>query len=155
MNIMMPLYAILTASYVYNVHRFAKTKAMKALLGIQYFILAVVFIFSLLVCFNVFEFEHSSSYVLLFATLFAIGYFCLKHEEFHIRLITISVYASILLNGVMNLHFYPNLLEYQGGSNMAEKVKKEEYLQKISISLPKGIHGPWIFTTKTRLILLP
>lgn len=126
MNIMMPLYAILTASYVYSVHRFTKTKAMKALLGIQYFILAVVFIFSLLVCFNVFEFEHPGSYIMLLATLLTIGYFCLKQEDFHIRLITLSVYASILLNGVMNLHFYPRLLEYQGGSTMAERVKEEK-----------------------------
>jgi len=29
-----------------------------------------------------------------------------------------------LLNTVLNLHFYPNLLEYQGGSSMAKVVKE-------------------------------
>jgi len=122
MNIMMPLYAILTASYVHSLHRYTKNKAIKGLLGIQYFILAVVFIFSLLICFHVFKFEHYGKYVLLITTFIVIIYFCLKQEAPYIRLITLSVYASLLLNGVMNLHFYPSLLEYQGGSEMARKV---------------------------------
>ena len=42
------------------------------------------------------------------------------------RIITLSVYSSLLLNGVMNTHFYPELLKYQGGSSMAEKIKENE-----------------------------
>ena len=42
------------------------------------------------------------------------------------RIITLSVASSLLLNGVMNLYFYPNLLGYQAGSTMAKKVKEEE-----------------------------
>lgn len=126
MNIMMPLYSILTASYVYSLHRYTKEKAIKVLLGIQYFILALVFIFSLLVCFHVFKFERPGAYVVLIATLLVIIYFCLKQEEYYVRLITLSVYASLLLNGVLNLHFYPSLLDYQGGSNMAEQVKEKQ-----------------------------
>lgn len=126
MNIMMPLYSILTASYVYSLHRYIKKRAIKALLGIQYFILALVFIFSLLVCFHVFKFERPGAYVMLVATLLVIVYFCLKQDEPYVRLITLSVYASLLLNGVLNLHFYPSLLDYQGGSNMAQMVKEKD-----------------------------
>ena len=42
------------------------------------------------------------------------------------RIITLSVYSSLLLNGVMNTHFYPELLKYQGGSSMAEKIKEQK-----------------------------
>ena len=42
------------------------------------------------------------------------------------RIITLSVYSSLLLNGVMNTHFYPELLRYQGGSTMSEKIKERE-----------------------------
>ena len=124
MNVMMPLYSILTASYVYSLHRHTKKKAIKGLLGVQYFILAVVFIFSLLVCFHVFKLEDLWKYVLLIVTLLLIIYFCLKQEAPYLRLITLSVYASLLLNGVMNLYFYPSLLKYQGGSAMAQEVEK-------------------------------
>ena len=124
MNIMMPLYAVLTAPAVYGLHHLERKKTVKILLGIQYFILAVVFTFSLLICFNVFAFAHTGSYVLLIACLLGIGYFCLKKEVNAMQLITISVCASVLLNGVMNFQFYPRLLEYQGGSTMAQKVKE-------------------------------
>jgi len=42
------------------------------------------------------------------------------------RIITLSVYSSLLLNGIMNTHFYPELLKYQGGSSMAEKIKENK-----------------------------
>jgi len=124
MNIMMPLYAILTASYIH--HLAGNGKVIKPLLGIQYFILAVVFIFSLLICFYVFKLENVWAYALLIVTLLVIVYFCLKQEAHYLRLITMSVYASLLLNGVMNLHFYPSLLRYQGGSSMAQKVAQND-----------------------------
>ena len=122
MNIMMPLYSILTASYLHSLHKYTKSKAIKGLLGIQYFILSIVFVFSLLICFYVFKFENLWAYALLVTTLLLIVYFCLKQEAYYLRLVTLSVYASLLLNGVMNLHFYPSLLKYQGGSEMAEIV---------------------------------
>lgn len=125
MNIMMPLYALLTASYVHSLHRYTKNKEILGLLGFQYFILAVVFIFSLLVCFHVFKFENASGYIVLIAALLVIAYFCLRLDEPYVRLVTLSVYASLLLNGVMNLHFYPSLLEYQGGSAMAKRVAEQ------------------------------
>ena len=48
----------------------------------------------------------------------------------------ISVYAAVLLNLVMNAHFYPSLLKYQGGSEMADLIEKEsldiETIYKVS-----------------------
>ncbi|WP_350287475.1 glycosyltransferase family 39 protein [uncultured Croceitalea sp.] len=124
MNIMMPLYAILTASYLHSLHRFTKEKEIKILLGVQYFILSLVFIFSLLVCFHVFKFDHWGGYIILISVLIVIAYFCLKREAYYMRIITLSVCSSLLLNGVLNTHFYPNLLKYQAGSTMAKEVKE-------------------------------
>ncbi|GMN08496.1 glycosyltransferase family 39 protein [Croceitalea sp. MTPC5] len=125
MNIMMPLYAILTASYAHSLYRFTKEREIKILLGIQYFILSLVFIFSLLICFYVFKFENWISYVVLMVSLLTIAYFCLKREAYYMRIITLSVCSSLLLNGILNTHFYPSLLNYQGGSTMAEKVREK------------------------------
>jgi len=125
MNIMMPLYAVLTASYLHSLHRFTKHKEIKFLLGVQYFILALVFIFSVLICFYVFKFKNWHNYVVLITVLITITYFCLKREAYYMRIITLSVASSLLLNGVLNMYFYPNLLNYQAGSTMAAHVKEE------------------------------
>lgn len=124
LNVIIPLFSILTASYVYSLHRQTNHKTIKILLVVQYFILSVVFIFSLLVCFHVFKFQNPAAYIILIATLLVIIYFCLKQEAYYLRIVTLSVYASLLLNGVMNMHFYPELLKYQAGSTMAQKVKE-------------------------------
>ncbi len=122
LNITIPLFSILTASYLYSIYKFSKKKATKVMLGIQYFILSVVFIVSVLLCFFVFKFESPYAYVLLGIAFLTIIYFCLKREEYYLRIITLSVYSSLLLNAVLNLHFYPSLLEYQAGLSIAQTV---------------------------------
>lgn len=124
MNIMMPLYSVLTASYLHSLFKHTKKNTIKILLGVQYFILSLVFIFSVLICFYVFKFEEWYSYVILIIALISITYFCLKREEYYIRIITLSVCSSLLLNGVLNTHFYPNLLKYQAGTTISEKIKE-------------------------------
>lgn len=126
LNIIMPLFAILTASYIHSLHRYTKQKEIKFLLGVQYVILSVVFILSLLICFYVFKFEQPQGYIVLLATLLVIVYFCLKQDTDYVRIITLSVYSCLLLNGVLNMHFYPSLLKYQGGSSMAKIVEQEQ-----------------------------
>ncbi|RDY60995.1 ArnT family glycosyltransferase [Flagellimonas nanhaiensis] len=124
MNILVPLYSILSASYLYSLYKYEKHKVVKILLGIQYFILSLVFIFVLLVCFYVFKFQHLHGYFVLLAILAGITYFCLKREAYYLRIITLSVCSSLLLNGVLNTHFYPKLLKYQAGSTMSQKVNE-------------------------------
>ncbi|MEM8848227.1 MAG: glycosyltransferase family 39 protein [Bacteroidota bacterium] len=126
MNILIPLYSILAASYLHSLYKFEKKISIKVILGIQYFVLSLVFIFVLLVCFHFFKFDKIINYFILIPLLGVITYFCLKREAYYMRIITLSVYSSLLLNGVMNTHFYPELLKYQGGSSMAEKIKENE-----------------------------
>ena len=124
MNILIPLYSILAASYLHSLNRFDKKGVIQLMLGIQYAVLSIVFIFTLLICFYVFKFEHIWSYVLLFFLMGVIVYFCLNREAYYMRIITLSVYSSLLLNFVMHSHFYPSLLQYQAGSTMAEEVEE-------------------------------
>ncbi|PKA97021.1 4-amino-4-deoxy-L-arabinose transferase-like glycosyltransferase [Flavobacteriaceae bacterium MAR_2009_75] len=121
LNSIIPLFSILTASYLYKV---SERKTLRTLLGIQYFVLSVVFMATVLLCFLVFEFENIFALAFLLIFLLVIIYFCLKREGYTLRLVTISVYSSLLLNATLNLHFYPNLLTYQAGSSMAEVVNE-------------------------------
>ncbi|WP_422861500.1 ArnT family glycosyltransferase [Flagellimonas sp. W118] len=123
-NILIPLYSVLTAAYLIKVYEKSKKKTIKVLLGIQYFILSLVFIFTMLSCFYVFDFNGIQYYLILLFLFVLIGYFCLKREDYFKRTITLSAFSSILLNIVLNIHFYPSLLAYQGGSTMAEKVQE-------------------------------
>lgn len=125
LNISIPLFSILTASYLHGLFKLTKNKTIKFLLGVQYFILSVVFIATMLICFYVFKFEKLYASALLVLLLIVITYFCLKREAYYLRIVTLSVYSSLLLNAVLNLHFYPNLLQYQGGSTMSKVVAEE------------------------------
>jgi 4-amino-4-deoxy-L-arabinose transferase-like glycosyltransferase len=126
LNIVIPLFSILTASYLYRLNVFVKARMVKVLLGIQYFILGIVFITGALFCFFVFEIQSVISYILFAIVGIILIYFTLKRDVFSVRIITIAASASLLLNMVMNLHFYPNLLEYQAGSSIAEVVEEQE-----------------------------
>ena len=125
LNITMPLFSILTAAYIYNMFEKGSEKTKRIFLGVQYFILAIVFIAVLLLCFFAFQLQTTLSFVLLGILLSVIVYFCLKKEDYAIRVFTIAVYTSLLLNSILNLHFYPSLLKYQGGSNMATIVAEQ------------------------------
>jgi 4-amino-4-deoxy-L-arabinose transferase-like glycosyltransferase len=125
LNIIIPLFSILAGSYLYSIYRHATNKALLRVLGGQYFILSLVFIVTVFSYFFVFTAKSWVTYIPLFIAFIVIIYFIVKKEEPFIRLITISVFASVLLNMALNLHFYPQLLRYQGGSSMAEVVKEQ------------------------------
>ncbi|GLU44165.1 glycosyltransferase family 39 protein [Allomuricauda sp. NBRC 101325] len=126
MNILMPLYAILSAAFLYVLHQQEKLKMAKVILGIQYFILGLVVVFTLLISFLVFKLEHCYSYLFLLIALALTVYFVLKKETAYAKIVTVAIFSAVVLNGYMNAQFYPKLLEYQGGSNMAEQVKKHQ-----------------------------
>ncbi|MDT7829819.1 glycosyltransferase family 39 protein [Pricia sp. S334] len=126
LNIIIPLFSVLTAAYINGLYVANRMKPLKVLLGFQYFILGIVFVATLFICFFVFPFAHIYASILLVALLLIITYFCLKREAYYLRIITLSVYSSLLLNAVLNLHFYPNLLTYQAGSEMGEVVREEQ-----------------------------
>ena len=124
LNITIPLFAVLSAGYLFGLYTDKKKKLKKILLGFQYFILGVVFIAAILIYFYVFKTESCYSYIWQSAIGVFIIYYCLKHEFYFYKIITIGAISSVLLNGVLNMHFYPSLLEYQAGSTMAKTIEK-------------------------------
>ena len=119
LNITIPLFAVLTASFLYSLYRFKKKKTLKILLGVQYFILSLVFIVSVMICFFVFKGDNIVNYIWKVTLSILIVYYSLIQENYFRKIITISVLSCVLLNAVLNTHFYPTLLKYQGGSSMA------------------------------------
>jgi 4-amino-4-deoxy-L-arabinose transferase-like glycosyltransferase len=126
LNITIPLFAVITASYIYNLYRSDKVKTIRLLMIGQYFVLSIVFIASVLICFYVFKLRSIVAYISLILAAIIIIYYALKREGPYVKLVTMSVCASLLLNAVLNLHFYPNLLDYQGGSSMAKIISEKD-----------------------------
>lgn len=124
LNITIPLFSVLTAAYLGGFCTSDRQKTVRLLLGTQYFILSLVFIVTVLLCYFVFKFENYYASVLLGSAFVIIVYYSLKREAPYLRIITLSVYSSLLLNVVLNAHFYPALLGYQAGSTMAETIRK-------------------------------
>jgi len=125
LNITIPLFAVLTASFLDRLYRegaFEKLrKAGMVQLGIYVLFCAAVFG----IAFWVFPLESLAGYILLVLGV-VLGYVLFfKWADPMVRLVGISLYGSILLNFVLNGHFYPSLLEYQGGSAMAERIEAE------------------------------
>ncbi|WP_299320189.1 glycosyltransferase family 39 protein [uncultured Maribacter sp.] len=126
LNITIPLFAVITAAYIYNLYTENKEKTLKYLMIGQYFVLSIVFIASALICFYVFKLRSVVAYVFLIGAAILIIYYALKREGVYMKLVTISVCASLFLNAVLNLHFYPNLLDYQGGSSMSKVIAEKD-----------------------------
>ncbi|WP_338089460.1 ArnT family glycosyltransferase [Maribacter huludaoensis] len=126
LNITIPLFAIITAAYIYKLYANSKLQTVKRLMYGQYFVLSIVFIASALICFYVFQLHSLLANICLATAAVMVVYYALKREDVYAKLITISVCASLLLNAVLNLHFYPNLLDYQGGSSMAKVVAQKD-----------------------------
>ena len=126
LNITIPLFAVLSASYLYKLQKDQNQRMIKFLLSSQVFIAGLVIVIALLLIFFVFEVSSWSVYLLIGAGLILLIYFMLKREEMLLRIISITMCSAVVLNLVLNLHFYPSLLEYQGGSSMARIVSEED-----------------------------
>lgn len=126
LNALIPLFSILVASYLYSLKRFQSKKFIKGVLGLQYFTFGLVFVVSVLLCYYVFKTDNPLNYIWKVALALLAIFFSLKREGYYYRLITVSVLCSLMINAVLNTHFFPQLLKYQAGSSMAAVVAEKE-----------------------------
>jgi len=126
LNITIPLFAVLSASYIYDIAKEGSLRIQRFLLGSQIFIASLVVIISFILCLWVFEIGSWGGKILLLTGIASLILLIWKSNGFFNRIITISACSALLLNAVMNLHFYPSLLNYQAGSSMSEIVKSQK-----------------------------
>ena len=126
LNITIPLFSVLTGAYLFKLQNVKDSNILKFLLGSQVFIMSLVVVLAIVLCFWVFEIKGVTTYFILFTGIVLLGYFAIKKDSVISRIITISVCSSIFINAILNLHFYPSLLKYQAGSSMSEIVLSEK-----------------------------
>jgi 4-amino-4-deoxy-L-arabinose transferase-like glycosyltransferase len=125
LNITIPLFAVLSASLLEQWRRSDQFTALKRFAYIQLGIFVLVVIAVLLIVFWVFPLESAVCYFVLFTGIGLGIWLFYRWKDPLKRIIGIGVLSCVLLNLVMNTHFYPNLLTFQGGSEMAMVIKQE------------------------------
>ena len=126
LNILIPLFAVLTAGYLDARRGKGHWKWLRRAARLQAGIFGIVLLAVSGIVFWVFPLPVAAAAlgVLVLAGA-GIGLWR-RFADPLARLAVVSVLASVGINSVMNAHFYPSLLEYQAGSELARKFVREE-----------------------------
>ncbi len=125
MNSMFPLLAILLAGYLVYLFDNSKEKMIKILMGIQYFVIGLGSVLAVILITQVFPLPKIYLLVVYILLLLFLIFVMFKKSEPVARIIIFSVVFSVFVNFSLNTQFYPNLLNYQAGSNMVKIINKE------------------------------
>jgi len=123
-NILFPFFSLFLASFLLELMKNKKTRYLNILTYIQGFV-AVVMI-ALIVYLSLVSFPHAALWLwvfFIFISLLGIYYF-FRGENQLVKLILPSACIGIAVNLLLNGHIYPELLKYQPGNTLADKVKE-------------------------------
>jgi Dolichyl-phosphate-mannose-protein mannosyltransferase len=124
-NVIFPLAALFTADYVFRISN-RPGRLKNWFLGAQVFVSFLLLIILLVVCLVFFPMTNIFFWLIF---LFYLGFgliFFLPRQDFLLRLIGPSLMVMIGVNFILNLHFYPELLRYQPGSEAAAFINGQQ-----------------------------
>lgn len=126
LNVLFPLFAILAASYLYNLLKRNKHRLLSVLEKLQLFTIGVLLIFAYLLNFWFFPIQSIGLKVISFALLTFIFFLIFRSSQKNLlyRIIVPSAFSILSVNLLLNTNFYPQLMHYQAGSEMAFIAKK-------------------------------
>lgn len=148
LNILIPTLSVLTASYITELAQKKKVKTIRVWAIIQTAIVVLIIPLTLLLLFFVFEkpsILHSLVIILSVLVLLFLAFVAKNNTH---KIVFISVLGAIWLNFNLNTVFYPNLLEYQGGMQLA-RIVNEKDIPKNNIYFIKDQYF-WSFDFYTR-----
>lgn len=124
-NILFPLFSILTAQYLYRLQQKNQNGTLKFFLYFQY-ALGLIFLI-LLIILNMWSFPIDNLFWGFSYGIFLImaAYLVLKPTTNYSRIVVITVLIGTFTNFVLNTNFYPKLIKYQSGSELARMAKRE------------------------------
>ncbi len=136
--VVFPLAAIMTAKFLNDLLQGNYRTLFRILNPIQYFISALLLIAAFLTFFYVFRTQAVVFWSIVWAVLVIVWLWIVFRKMIVGKIIWVSASAIIIANIFMTLHFYPQLLKYQAGSQVGRFIKKhlaEE--EKIYVYLPE------------------
>lgn len=125
LNILIPLFAVLSGGFLDARHRDGRLQWLRRVARLQAGILGIVVVALALIVFWVFPLPLPAALAGVMA-LVALSVLLWKRLQDPLqRLVGISVLAAVLLNAGLNGYFYPRLLQYQAGSEIARQIRQE------------------------------
>jgi hypothetical protein len=136
--VVFPLAAILTASHweAAILNNKSLSKWVKGFYGFHIFIFSILFVALALIATIPFGFIGWMGMAFVFFMLGLLLFMSFSKNTLGQKWFYISVILMIGVNSILNLHFYPNLLKYQWGNQMAIEIKAQSW-DKEKISLYK------------------
>ncbi len=122
LNILTPVLAIVCGGYLLRVKRKNSLKLIQKLLVVQYVNVGLLSVGILLICFLVFKINNVVAAVLSVVGVIALFFVVFKMKKTVYKIVVISVVLAAWVNFSLNTLFYPPLLNYQGGKQIAEYV---------------------------------
>lgn len=127
LNVLFPLLSIFTAGYLYSLYERKKDSILRRLYLIQSVIACVIFIFLCLLCF--WAFPLNNWLVIVVSVSLLIYIFIAFYQAKTDKLLSIwypSLLMVLLLNFILNSHFFPAIAKYQAGTQMAKEIEKRK-----------------------------
>jgi 4-amino-4-deoxy-L-arabinose transferase-like glycosyltransferase len=151
--VVFPLAAILTASYWEQYIWQTKTasKLLKGFYGFHLFIFAILIIVGVIVALVPFGSIHWFGFLLVAFALGLVIAILLSKQSMGQKWFYIGITIMLFVNTIMNTHFYPNLLKYQWGNQLAGVIQKKGWdkeklvLYKIPNSNALHYYGQHVF----------
>ncbi len=126
LNILFPFLSILTAAKLVELDKKRRMPTLKTLFILQACIAFCIVIVIALLYFWSFRENIFILSMVTFAGLFIIAWNSLETASSFSKIITISITGIAFVNIILNGFFYPQLLTYQAGSNLAAEVKQKQ-----------------------------
>jgi 4-amino-4-deoxy-L-arabinose transferase-like glycosyltransferase len=144
LNIIFPVSAVLTASFLLD--RWEKRRNLRPLLLTQIIICTLCLLIAGVV--NVWAFPVSGFWVIggFFLLLFGCAVFLLRVRLSLPKMVAASVVTSLLLFYLLNSNFYPQLLKYQAGNELAFATKGKVDAKNVYF-LPEVYSSSYVFYT--------
>lgn len=125
LNILFPLFAIITAAKLAELQRQNKSKPILIIERIQTWLAILLSLLAIVLNTWVFPVEQIIVAILAAIILILLGWLVIKKNHTIASVTIISALTAAFINILLNGSFYPEILRYQGGSNLAAEVSKQ------------------------------
>ncbi len=124
--VVFPLISILTAHEIVKLMQADSPLVKNILFGLQIFVSVLLWVGAIMISIFVFPLQSVLLWIILGAAFLAFIYFLVLGRTVFRQLILISAISILAVNLLLDTHFYPNLLKYQSGSQMAHYIDEND-----------------------------
>ncbi len=146
--VIFPLAAISTARFVNNLIEHGPVRSQTTFKWVQAFVVSLVYALGFLLCTWAFPLFNIIYWMITAIGLGCTAYFIMKGKSNFEQIILPSLIGIIVLNFLLNSHFYPTLFQFTS-SNQAAKIVKRSNGEKSFKALNEVMYGLDVYSQRT------